>query len=75
MARMNPNLTKVDMEGLIRRWERVLPADLVPGLIENVRKALAKKGAPAAPSDIALALQTDAQFRIPATRLVEAQAK
>jgi carboxylesterase type B len=46
MARMNPNLTKVDMDGLIRRWQSVLPADLVPGLIESVRKALAKEARP-----------------------------
>ena len=44
MARMKPGLTKIDVAGLIRRWERVLPADLVPGLVENVRKALAKEG-------------------------------
>jgi para-nitrobenzyl esterase len=72
MALMNPNLTKVDEAGLIKRWQSVLPPDLVPDLIENCRKAMAKQGSLPAPGDLALALQTDAQFRIPAIRMVEA---
>jgi para-nitrobenzyl esterase len=69
---MNPNMTKVDNEGLIRRWQQVLPPEMVPALVENCRKAMAQGGKTVTPSDLALALQTDAQFRIPAIRLVEA---
>jgi para-nitrobenzyl esterase len=72
MARMDRGLTQVDDAGLLRRWQKVLPPDLVPGLIEACRKALMKEGLPAAAPDIALALQTQRQFRIPAIRLVEA---
>jgi len=72
MDRTDRGLSKVDEAGLLQRWQRVLPADLVPGLIENCRQALAKQGMPAGAPEIALALQTHRQFRIPAIRLVEA---
>jgi para-nitrobenzyl esterase len=73
MARMEPGLTKIDEAGLIKRWQRVLPPDLVPDLVENCRKALAKEGKIIGPSQLAIALQTDRQFRIPAIRLIESQ--
>ena len=68
-------MIKVDDAGLIRRWQRVLPADLVPSLVENYRKVLSQQGRDSSASEIALALQTDVQFRIPAIRLVEAQSR
>jgi para-nitrobenzyl esterase len=73
MARMNPNLTKVDDAGLVRRWQQVFPPELVPALVDDCRNAMTKGGKTVSPSELALALQTDAQFRIPAIRLVEAQ--
>ena len=73
MAKMNQDLTRVDEAGLLRRWQQVLPPELVPGLIEKCRRALAKTGVASGPAEIALALQTDVQFRIPALRLIEAQ--
>ncbi len=73
MARMDPGMTEIDEVGLLQRWQRVLPEELVPDLIENCRKALAKGGKAVGVAEIALALQTDVQFRIPAIRLVEAQ--
>jgi para-nitrobenzyl esterase len=66
-------MTEVDEVGLLQRWQRVLPEELVPDLIENCRKALAEGGKAVSVAEIALALQTDAQFRIPAIRLIEAQ--
>ena len=72
MARMDKGLTEIDEAGLTRRWQRVLPADLVPGLIENCRKALARPGTASGAPEISLSLQTHRQFRIPAIRLVEA---
>ena len=73
MARMEPDMTKIDEAGLIRRWQRVLPPHLVPDLVENCRKALAREGRTADPAELAIALQTDRQFRIPAVRLLESQ--
>ena len=66
-------MTKIDEAGLIRRWQRVLPPHLVPDLVENCRKALAREGRTADPAELAIALQTDRQFRIPAVRLLESQ--
>jgi para-nitrobenzyl esterase len=75
MARMDQGLIKIDDAGLVRRWQRVLPADLVPGLIEDYRKAMSQHGRDNSTPELALALQTDVQFRIPAIRLVEAQSR
>ena len=75
MAAAEPNLTKIDDAVLLHRWQQVLPADLVPDLIENCRKALATGGTAIGAPEIALALQTNRQFRIPAIRLVEAQSQ
>ena len=66
-------MIKIDEAGLIKRWQRVLPPELVPDLVENCRKALAKEGRPIGMSELAIALQTDRQFRIPAIRLIESQ--
>jgi para-nitrobenzyl esterase len=73
MLAMNPAMNKIDADGLVRRWQEVLPAEMVPGLIEGCRIALAHEGRPNDPPEIAIALQTDRQFRIPAVRLAEAQ--
>lgn len=73
MARANPALIEVDDNGLVQRWQRVLPAELVPGLIDDYRKAVSQDGRGNSAPEMALALQTDVQFRIPAIRLVEAQ--
>lgn len=73
MARLDERLIKVDDTGLIKHWQQIIPAELVPGLIESYRKAMSQQGRDGSLSEIALALQTDVQFRIPAIRLVEAQ--
>jgi para-nitrobenzyl esterase len=72
MAWMAPGMTKVDQAELVKRWQAELPPELVPDLVENCRKALANKGSASDPPDLAIALQTDRQFRIPALRLAEA---
>jgi len=75
MARADESLTKVDDAGLIRRWQQIIPADLAPGLIEGYRTAMSQQGRDSSAPEIALALQTAVQFRIPAIRLVEAQSQ
>lgn len=72
MAMTNRNLTKVDDAGLLKRWQQVLPGKIADRLIAGYRQAMAKYGM-ANPSDMALALQTARQFRIPGIRIVEAQ--
>jgi para-nitrobenzyl esterase len=75
MAAMNPVKQKIDEAGLIKRWQEALPADLVPDLVEGCRRAMAKNGQMIGPDELAIALQTDRQFRIPAVRLVEGQSR
>jgi para-nitrobenzyl esterase len=75
MARADESLTKVDDAGLLKRWQQIVPAELAPGLIEGYRKAMSRQGRGNSAPEIALALQTDVQFRIPAIRLAEAQSQ
>jgi para-nitrobenzyl esterase len=73
MSAMDPGMTRIDDAGLIKRWQQFLPPDLVPALIQNCRESLTGPGMPISPAELAIALQTDRQFRIPAIRMVEAQ--
>jgi para-nitrobenzyl esterase len=72
MAMADRGLALMDEAALTGRWQKVLPPDLVPPLIATCRKALEKSGVAVNAADIALALQTHIQFRIPAVRLLEA---
>lgn len=75
MAVMDPGLIEIDEAGLLQRWKKVLPAGLVPDLIDKYQRALTRDGAPAETSAVSLGLQTDVQFRIPAIRLLEAHGR
>lgn len=70
---MDQELPKLDEAGLLRRCQRLMPAEGVEGLIETYREARAKRGAATTPVELFMAIQTDRVFRIPAIRLVEAQ--
>jgi para-nitrobenzyl esterase len=73
MNSMDPAARNLDEAGLIKRLGKMLPPDLVPGLVKNYRDALQKHGNRAAPVDILGSINTDLMFRIPTIRLVEAQ--
>lgn len=75
MSAMDSSMTQIDDDGLIKRWQKFLPPDMVPDLIKNCREALARPDAAMSPAELAVVLQTDRQFRIPAIRLIEAQKK
>jgi para-nitrobenzyl esterase len=70
---MDPAARNLDEAGLIKRLGKMLPPDLVPGLVKNYRDALQKHGSRSAPVDILGSINTDLMFRIPTIRLVEAQ--
>ena len=70
---MDPAIGKLDEAGLITRVVRMVPQERAGALIEQYRKALAKRGSPPSPSDIYIAIQGDKQFRVPNIRLVEIQ--
>jgi para-nitrobenzyl esterase len=70
---MDRSMTQIDDQGLIQRWQKFLPPDMVPDLIKNCREALSTPDVAISPAEMAIVLQTDRQFRIPAIRLLEAQ--
>ncbi len=72
MAAADRSLAAMDEETLIKRWQKVLPPDLVPPLVSGCRQAIKNNRSAVTTADVALAMQTDAQFRIPAFRLLEA---
>ena len=70
---MDPAMRNLDEDGLINRLNRLVPEDLVPGLVKVYREALKRRGSSGTPLDIIGTISTDMMFRIPTIRLVEAQ--
>jgi para-nitrobenzyl esterase len=68
------NSFELDHDGLLRRLERMIGPDDAMAAAETYAKARADRGEPATPSDVWFAVQTDHIFRIPCTRMLEAQA-
>jgi len=73
LAWADQDLPKLDETHLVRRLQRMIPAQYVEDLIETYRKALSKRGVPTTPPEIFNAIQGDRSFRIHAIRLAEAQ--
>ncbi len=73
LAMADQNLPKLDEGGLAGRCKYIVPAEHVENLIESYRKAREKRGVPATPPELFMAIQTDRVFRIPAIRLAEVQ--
>jgi para-nitrobenzyl esterase len=73
MAKLDPGMARIDEAGLVRRWQAVLPVEVVPKLVERCRRAMLDEGRDASVGELAIALQTDRQFRMPALRLLEGQ--
>lgn len=73
MALMNPSLRNTDEAGLADQLNKILPEEIVPGLIAVYQAELPKRGSKATPAEIYGSIQTDMTFRIPTIRLVEAQ--
>jgi para-nitrobenzyl esterase len=73
MTGMDPAMRNLDDAGLLKRLNRLLPADLVPGVVKVYREVLKRRGSNATPLDIMATISTDLMFRIPTIRLVEAQ--
>jgi para-nitrobenzyl esterase len=70
-----PGMQKMDEADMERRVKRLVPEQYAAGLIENYRKALAKRDLPVTPFEIYAAIQGDGHFRMPNIRLCEFQAK
>ncbi|MBN1161245.1 MAG: carboxylesterase/lipase family protein [Dehalococcoidales bacterium] len=70
---MDPAMRNLDEAGLLKRLERLLPADLIPEAVKVYREALKKRGSSGTPLDVMGTISTDMMFRIPTLRLVEAQ--
>jgi len=68
-----PNMKDMDEAGLLNRLRQLLPEEYILGLIENYRKALAKRDLPVTPYKVYVAIQGDQLFRLPNIRLCEIQ--
>ncbi|MCJ7605326.1 MAG: carboxylesterase/lipase family protein [Dehalococcoidales bacterium] len=73
MNAMDPAVRALDEAGVVERLKTMLPAGLVPGLVQAYRDSLTASGAAIAPHEILGSINTDMMFRIPTIRLVEAQ--
>ena len=74
-AMMGPNFRDLDEAGLGKRVSRLLPEQYAPKMIEQYRKALAKRTLPVTPFEIYVAIMGDQHFRLPNIRLCEYQEK
>jgi para-nitrobenzyl esterase len=73
MSNMDPSVGNIDDTGLIKRLNNLLPADIVPGMVEAYREALKKRGGTVTPAGILGSINTDLMFRIPTIRMLETQ--
>lgn len=73
MAAMDPQVTGMDQDSLIRRFEHLRAFTDVEELVETYRVSRAEKGRSIAPGDLFMAIQGDWTFRIPTIRLTEIQ--
>jgi para-nitrobenzyl esterase len=74
-AAMDPRVAKTDEERLLKRCRRLIPGGDAEAIIAAYQEARTKRGEPAGPADLFIAIQTDRIFRIPALRLAEAQVR
>ncbi len=70
---MDPSLGSLDEAGLAERVSEFVPRERAGALVEAYRKARTERGEATEPRDLALAIDTDRIFRIPAIRLLDAQ--
>ncbi len=70
---MDPAMRNMDEAELQRRLAKLVPPDMVPGLINTYRDVLKKRGSKADPPDIMGTVGMDLMFRISTIRLIEAQ--
>lgn len=73
MNAMDPAISKLDKSGVIERLKKMLPPDMVPGLVNAYQESLSQSGVKVTPQDILGSINTDMMFRIPTIRLIEAQ--
>jgi para-nitrobenzyl esterase len=66
---------QMDEAGMIRRLENFIPSEHVSDVVAVYRKGRSRRGEDTDAGDILTAIQTDYMFRIPVTRLVEAQGR
>jgi para-nitrobenzyl esterase len=72
-APADPHSRDLDEDRLRSRLERSFPAHSLDGLIETVRGARAARGEGVAPNDLFYAIESERVFRVPATRVADAQ--
>jgi para-nitrobenzyl esterase len=72
-AFLDMKIFQVDEAGLVDRLAKTVPEVDAHGLVETYRRARADRGQSVEPPELFFAIETDRIFRIPATRLVEAQ--
>jgi para-nitrobenzyl esterase len=65
------SLAQIDEAGLLRRCQRIMPAESVTSVVETYRKAREARGQSTMPGEVFMAIQTDRAFRVPALRLAE----
>ncbi len=70
---MDPAIRNMDEAELLRRLNKLLPPDMVPGVVNTYRDALKKRGSKADSADIMGTVGMDLMFRISTINLVEAQ--
>jgi para-nitrobenzyl esterase len=70
---LDPSLGSLDERTLVERVAEFVPRERAAELVETYRKSRAERREPTEPKDLALAVETDRIFGIPATRLLEAQ--
>jgi para-nitrobenzyl esterase len=70
----DPHVFGLDHAGLVARLVPTLRStELAEAAVEAYAKARADRGAPSEPRDVLYAIETDHIFRVPCTRLLEAQ--
>ncbi len=67
-------IQQLDEDGLYKRLGYLVGAEHAPGLVAAYREALPARGGEPGIPELFMAIQTDRIFRIPALRLLEAQA-
>ncbi len=70
----DPSIRNIDEAGVKQKVE-ILVGDKAESFIETYRRARAKRGMSIKPYDVLTAIRTDAMFRVPLIRIVEAQYK
>lgn len=71
-ALTDPSIAAMDDAGLRRRVERSVPPGTAEAIVETYRSAMTRRGEPATPRDVWIAIGTDAVFRWPSLRLAAA---